>query len=45
VDKVVYKNVRVNNAVMPVNHDPFIRGKAADVQRKGLSVIRKRKAT
>ena len=27
VDKVVYKNVRVNNAVTTVNHDTFVRGK------------------
>jgi len=32
VDKVVYKNVRVNNAVTTVNHDTFVRGKPADAR-------------
>jgi len=30
IDKVVYKNVRVNNAVTTVNHDTFVRGRPAD---------------
>jgi len=30
VDKVVYKNVTINNAVTTVNHDTFVRGKPAD---------------
>jgi len=34
VDKVVYKNVRVNNAVTTVNHDTFVRGKPADARVK-----------
>ena len=34
VDKVVYKNVRVNNAVTTVNHETFIRGKPADARIK-----------
>jgi hypothetical protein len=32
VDKVVYKNVRVNNAVTTVNHETFVRGKPADAR-------------
>ena len=34
VDKVVYKNVRVNNAVTTVNHDTFVRGKPAEARVK-----------
>jgi hypothetical protein len=34
VDKVVYKNGRVNNAVTTVNHDTFIRGKPAEARIK-----------
>jgi len=34
VDKVVYKNVRVNNAVTTVNHDTFVRGKPAEARIK-----------
>jgi len=34
VDKVVYKNVRVINAVTTVNHDTFLRGKPADARVK-----------
>ena len=30
VGKVVYKNVRVNNAVTTVNHETFVRGRPAD---------------
>ena len=30
VDKVVYKNVKINNAVTTVNHDTFVRGKPAE---------------
>jgi hypothetical protein len=34
VDKVVYKNVRVNNAVTTVDHDTFVRGRPADARVK-----------
>jgi len=34
VDKVVYKNVRVNNAVTTVNHETFVRGKPAEARVK-----------
>jgi len=34
VDKVVYKNVRVNNAVTTVDHNTFVRGRPADAQLK-----------
>jgi hypothetical protein len=34
VDKVVYKNVKVNNAVTTVNHDTFVRGRPADARIK-----------
>ena len=34
VDKVVYKNVRVNNAVTTVDHATFVRGRPADAQVK-----------
>jgi hypothetical protein len=32
VDKVVYKNVRINNAVTTVNHETFVRGRPADAR-------------
>jgi hypothetical protein len=32
VEKTVYKNVRVNNAVTTVNHETFVRGKPADAR-------------
>jgi len=34
VDKVVYKNVKINNAVTTVNHDTFVRGKPAEAHVK-----------
>jgi Family of unknown function (DUF6600)/FecR protein len=34
VDKVVYKNVRVNNAVTTVDHNTFVRGRPADARLK-----------
>jgi len=34
VDKVVYKNVRVHNAVTTVNHDTFVKGRPADAHVK-----------
>jgi hypothetical protein len=34
VDKVVYKNVRINNAVTTVNHDTFVRGKPGEAHVK-----------
>ena len=34
VDKVVYKNVRVNNAVTTVDHATFVRGRPADARIK-----------
>jgi hypothetical protein len=34
VDKVVYKNVRVNNAVTTVNHDTFVRGRPGEAHVK-----------
>jgi FecR protein len=32
VEKTVYRNVRVNNAVTTVNHETFVRGKPADAR-------------
>jgi len=34
VDKVVYKNVKVHNAVTTVHHDTFVRGKPAEARVK-----------
>lgn len=42
INKIVYKNVNVSNAVTVINHDTFVTGRQVDVKMKGNPFLKER---